>query len=543
MHLQKRVSVALPHHADKTMLFILIMLCAVLAFNAPNIYAQDYPTQEEPKQLPYIAGFEFHLKGVRETAVLRYLDMQIGRRFSSHSELDSFIAEKQRLLQENRVFDEEATIWYEQRNPSDPEAITIIVSAYATWTSLAVPIPKYTEDDGFFLALRYKDFNFLGMLEPLVFSLDHYFLNGNTTIGAEFGYSPHFINAQWQFALASSVDIGQNLDLAFSDTAIGLSTEYPLSEVPEYWKLVPSLSYTYTKSSKDHVGIAGLSLAKPIFLLFPGNIEFQASYKQENYAGIRSYFAIAEAVFSLRIPLFSVNSASMLAFAPSTGVSFSYDIENGRVYDAGLCASGSLGYNNIKWKGNFRKGSSIYLSGSYMFHVGPKHTTRPLDLLLSTELSAFYSWFNLLGIDFRVLGRWDAGWSLYDDMSYYDDLDASDYLRGVRGPKYGDIAAIVSLQIPVNFAQGKFFQWEAMEAEIFLIPFFDLGYVRTNPAKPIWSMDNLLMGGGLDIVIFPEYARSFTYRLSLGYNIGHFLETKTLNWSDTEIWLGIGLHL
>jgi hypothetical protein len=166
-----------------------------------------------------------------------------------------------------------------------------------------------------------------------------------------------------------------------------------------------------------------------------------------------------------------------------------------------------------------------------------------LDLLLSTELSAFYSWFNLLGIDFRVLGRWDAGWSLYDDMSYYDDLDASDYLRGVRGPKYGDIAAIVSLQIPVNFAQGKFFQWEAMEAEIFLIPFFDLGYVRTNPAKPIWSMDNLLMGGGLDIVIFPEYARSFTYRLSLGYNVSNFLDTKALDWSDTEIWLGIGLHL
>ena len=469
--------------------------------------------------------------------------MEIGKRFSSQSDLDSFIAEKQRLLQENRVFNEEAAIWYEQRNPSDPEAITIIVRAYATWTTLAVPIPKYTEDDGFFLALRYKDFNFLGMLEPLVFSLDHYFLDGNTTIGAEFGYSPRFMNAQWQFSLASSVDIGQNLDPAFSDTAISLSTEYPLSEAPEYWSLVPSLSYTYTKSTKIHVGIAGLSLIRPIFLLFPGNIELQSSYKQENDAGSWSYLAIAETTLSLRIPLFSVASASMLAFTPSAGLSLSYDLAKGMVYDAGLSASGSVGYNSIKWKGNFRKGSSASLSESYMFHIGSKHSTRPLDLVLSSQLSAFYSWFNLLGIDFRAIGRWDAGWSLYNDLSYFDDVDASTYLRGIRGPIYGDLAAIVNLQIPVNFAQGKFFQWEAMDAEIFIIPFFDLGYVRTNPANPLWSIDNLLMGGGLDVVIFPEHARSFTYRLSLGYNIEHYLETKTLDWGDTEIWLGIGLHL
>ncbi|HPW47474.1 MAG TPA: hypothetical protein PLJ56_06570 [Rectinema sp.] len=533
----------LTHRAMKIILSMLILLYIAQAPNAPSIYAQSTETQEKPKQTPYIEGFEFHLKDVRETAVLRYLDMQIGQKFASQSDLDDFIAEKQRLLQENRVFNEEAAIWYEQRNPSNPEAITIIVRGYATLTALAVPIPKYTEDDGFFLALRYKDFNFLGMLEPLVFSLDHYFLGGNTTIGAEFGYSPRFMNSQWEFSLTSSVDIGRNLDPAFSDTAISLSTEYPISEAPEYWAIVPSLSYTYTKSSKIHVGIASLSLIRPIFLLFPGNIELQSSYKQENDAGSWSYLAIAETTLSLRIPLFSVASASMLAFTPSAGLSLSYDLAKGMVYDAGLSASGSVGYNSIKWKGNFRKGSSASLSESYMFHIGSKHSTRPLDLVLSSQLSAFYSWFNLLGIDFRAIGRWDAGWSLYNDLSYFDDVDASTYLRGIRGPIYGDLAAIVNLQIPVNFAQGKFFQWEAMDAEIFIIPFFDLGYVRTNPANPLWSIDNLLMGGGLDVVIFPEHARSFTYRLSLGYNIEHYLETKTLDWGDTEIWLGIGLHL
>ncbi len=54
---------------------------------------------------------------------------------------------------------------------------------------LAVPLLKYSSSDGISLALRYKDFNFLGTLEPLSISLDYYAQTGEAEAAA---YSPSF---------------------------------------------------------------------------------------------------------------------------------------------------------------------------------------------------------------------------------------------------------------------------------------------------------------------------------------------------------------
>ena len=115
-------------------------------------------------------------------------------------------------------------------------------------------------------------------------------------------------------------------------------------------------------------------------------------------------------------------------------------------------------------------------------------------------------------------------------------------MRGRKDTIYGDVAFIANLQFPINFAQGRFFTWPKLEAEVFAIPFIDAGYVRTSPSSPLWQLTDAIFCGGLDMVVFPVAARAYTYRLSVGYNLLDYIQTRALSLNQLEVWLGIGLH-
>jgi len=116
----------------------------------------------------------------------------------------------------------------------------------------------------------------------------------------------------------------------------------------------------------------------------------------------------------------------------------------------------------------FRSGGSFSIAETSTYYVIQPSPSHFYDLLADLNASFFTSFNNLIGIDFRFVSRWNAAWSLSGDTTNKTAIEWGGYLRGVPDSLYGDVAMVTNLQFPINFAQGKFFQWSKLEAEVFL---------------------------------------------------------------------------
>jgi hypothetical protein len=506
---------------------------------------QQKTQQGENSQAPKFYQIEkviFHIQGITlKPALAQYLDIEIGTKFTSKADLESYITGKERLLRDNRVFDLGSQIVYEIAPEGDPRFVKVFVQTKDSWTALAVPFPKYSSTYGLSLALRYKDFNFLGTLNPLNVSLDHYFLNNETDIGASFAIYPRMLGSFWNYSLSGDLTYTPTDGLYIYDFATALSSVYRFPRPDSPWSFTPSFSYNYWKIYTEHLAVATNTLAYSFYAFLNWTASATTNYTYE-YITYPINTWMNSLGISTSVPVANLTSKALLTLNPSASVFYTFAIPTFGPSDAGFTLGSSFGYSAIDWIGNFRQGSAISLSTSYTDHLYKPSPTRAYDLLFNLNASAFAQFHNLIGVDFRLTGQWNASWTNLGDTTYSTNIDWGTYVRGIKDTLYGDIALIANLQFPINFAQGKFFNWSKMDAEVFLIPFVDAGYVRTSPSHPLWQISDAIFCGGMDMVVFPEYARAYTYRLSVGYNFLDLIQTKAFNLDKLEIWLGIGLH-
>jgi hypothetical protein len=191
---------------------------------------------------------------------------------------------------------------------------------------------------------------------------------------------------------------------------------------------------------------------------------------------------------------------------------------------------GGLSFGRVDWLGNFRKGLSLSLGEELRWHIIEASGGAGIDSAFSIEALAFDRFFDILGINARLMGRW------YSDSSrfipgYVEEIDYSNSLRGTAGPLYGSLAAIANVELPIIMAQGRFFGSDFLEAEVFLVPFVDAGFV---------SPDTLCLDGGIELQLWPRVARSFSYRFSAGYDVADYIETSVFDLGCLEIFMGLG---
>lgn len=537
------------HHCASRIRFIILVI-VVLITKIP-LYAQEQSGSQEdtPGSQPYhLSDVVYHIEGnTKPYALARLLDISTGRLFDSFQDLNIYISEKERILKGNRVFTADSYIDYVLLAPDGetppgegtPRPIDVILHVYAydTWTALAVPFPKYTESEGLSLALRYKDFNFLGSLNPITASLDYYVVTQIFDAGIAFNVYPYVVGTMWDTSLSAYIRYEPSEGLHFYDSTASLSTTY----TQDQWSFIPSLSYTYTDAYKEHK----LTLLQTCTYVFGRSYNWktgvQTGYVLDSIASVPHKWTnnlYLSSSFSLaRLP-----SNAMLTLHLRPNLFSNFDLQTFSIYDAGISSTASLGFSAVDWRGNFRSGGSFSIAETSTYYVIQPSPSHFYDLLADLNASFFTSFNNLIGIDFRFVSRWNAAWSLSGDTTNKTAIEWGGYLRGVPDSLYGDVAMVTNLQFPINFAQGKFFQWSKLEAEVFLIPFIDAGYVRQSPSDPLWQSSDFYLTGGAEIVVFPLYARSFTYRLSLGYNFLDALVSSGFVMDNAELWLGLGLH-
>ncbi|MDL2228776.1 hypothetical protein LJC14_00835, partial [Treponema sp. OttesenSCG-928-L16] len=150
----------------------------------------------------------------------------------------------------------------------------------------------------------------------------------------------------------------------------------------------------------------------------------------------------------------------------------------------------------------------------------------------------FFSWFGVSG---RL--RYKQWFN-----EAYDD--GGDIIRGIRDNK---IVAdyMLSLNIDLPFRLFRFMPsiwfgkpWmRVFNFEMHLSPFFDIVLVKDEVNGRDFSFEDSLLGGGLEVIVFPLMWRSFYIRASLGYDLREAWEIKRPpSGTKREIYIGIGHH-
>jgi hypothetical protein len=448
-------------------------------------------------------------------------------------------------LKNERSFDPASNVGYELGEP-EGGIVPVTLSVYAknSLNALVVPFPKYSRDDGFSLAVRYKDFNFLGTMRVFKLDFDYYFSGKKAAAAFDFSILSQMLGSEWTIATTG--------DMALTDGSLGrpnasasVSTSYPFSAFGLGWSFQPSVTYKYERDYSRHTatGKAGVGFDLPLGAasspLSPLRVSTSIGYSAEFYADRTTQSVTNDIPLSTSVTLASLPFFGALTWAPSVRPYATTDLVRLAVSDAGMTVSQRLSVGRVDLDGNFRKGASLSLSQSDTWRFLPYSTTDSQAVNISLDATAFSSSRNIIGINARILGRWFYGW---DAMGWPSAYDWEPAIRGREAAMYGDLGLIANIEAPINLAQGEFFGWSKLDSEVFFQPFLDVGVVRSSPSSGLLDKANRVLCGGFEFVVYPTLARAFTYRLSVGYDLADYLETRDFEASKLEIWLGLGLH-
>lgn len=499
---------------------------------------QVLSAQDKPPAAFIIAGAEYRIHGFTLKPFLEeFLAIETGKTFADIDSLQAYVDSLTRALVSNRIFQEKSFARMDILEGEAPRKVILTVETYNSMSALAVPLVKYNSTDGLSLVLRYKDFNFLGTLEPLSINLDYYAESNQVEAATYFTLPYDMLGSRWKLEVAEDFIYTEEKGIIPNGT-VSLSSTYPFRALGLAWHASPLFSHLYERDYLRHTLTGGLSAG----FRFRAGLDWSVSantylndqYVTGHYPYITNGISLSTGLKLATLPWFGA-----LSFSPSAGLFGTYGIQAGKLTDAGWSLGGSIGFGRVDSIRNFRKGAAASLSVSYSDHLIAAAPTDEIDLTASFSATAFEAFNPILGFNLRMLGYWFGTWTLVGENPSFD---WEEYIRGVKEPRYGDLGLIANIEFPVNFAQGYFFGSERFDAEVFLVPFIDGGYIRRSPSAPFPDRNDLVLTAGLEITVFPEYARAFIYRLSAGYDIMRILNGEDPTLEGIEAWLGLGLH-
>lgn len=490
--------------------------------------------QEQEAGSIRVAEVRYRIDGItRESVLADFLGLEVGLIFADEASLAAFVESLNRKLDNERIFDLSSLVGYEL---SSDGTASISVVAVDSLNALAIPLPKYSGADGFSVAVKYKDFNFLGTMEPLSANAEWFVEQGVVTVGGDFSLPFTLAGADWTASMSGDLSLGEGVTMAPNASA-SASGRWGADWLGLAWSWGPDLTYAYSRAYDRHTLSAAGTLKAAFDTPFGLSAYFTPSYT------IRIDDAVAHTVKTALGTTASFGLAELpwsgtLSWNPGLQLYAAFDPLDVAAPDLALVADQTVTTGRVDLVGNLRKGYSITARGTWGYHfLLPLEEAQ--DLAVTLDGSAFLPIGSVLGCNLRVTGKWFAEWTLWGRSSSYD---WGALVRGGENGLRGDLGAIGNLELPVNFAQGEFFDASMFLAEVHLVPFLDFGFVRTDPALPLSDEGSRVFRGGLDIVVYPAKARAFTYRLSVGYDLADYAATDDFKSELLEIWLGLGLH-
>ena len=168
-----------------------------------------------------INSIHFNIDGnTRPWALDSKIELFTGQTITGYSNLEDYIRHNTQLLVNERVLDNaniEAVIG--QISTDNMYPVDIVINVKDTWNILVLPNPQYSTSTGISLIVSFRDFNFLGTMQPLwidigyerdVFNRNYYiFLLGSIIPFKAFNKN---LNHNWNFILINEYQYRPNFE-------------------------------------------------------------------------------------------------------------------------------------------------------------------------------------------------------------------------------------------------------------------------------------------------------------------------------------------
>lgn len=494
---------------------LLILGASVLGAQEDFFQAQEQPQEvSEPEiivdtgqPLFVIAAFEFDITGrTRPDALIRAGEFRIGEELNGEENLRAFIRDRTQLLINQRVLQETIVITYRigERQADGAYPVTLEIMVEDSWNFIILPIPRYSTNTGLEVILRIRDYNFLGTMNPLSIDLGYHFDENQRhsfNFGLESNTPFNAFGLHWNFRFAALFSYRPDTDEPFHFRNVtGLSVEVPLR----------TTTFTFGFEESFHLNEENLNRHIP------------------NYGEFQSGFFMSSRMFAeWEIPTgLHVSRFGELTYTPEVSATFNHefsrwplqDIRRGPFLDFGH----TLWFERIDWRGNFREGISFSVSNMYRYDFFRQRNNRdPLSISYTVSGIGHLAVSRFFGISSRLMYR---HWFYHDPA--YNDM-AADAIRGITDTSLSaNYMLSLNLNFPLRlplFSPARWFNNErlrALDIEFHLSPLLDLALYNDPQNGTTFDIDNLIAGGGLELMVFPLAMRNLYIRLSFAWNLG-----------------------
>ncbi len=486
-------------------------LALLAALALPRAVAQENASFE-------ITEIRFHIEGTTQQWILAKLlagrvepypdrrqDLYVGRTFASRAELDAAIAGRTQLLLNERTLASARIEAAVEPRAGAAAAVRLDVYTKDTWNLIGVPYFKYDSNSGLLLALRGRDYNFLGSMQTLNLNLDYTYTETHVNEwGAKTSFELPFelLLHDWTWDVSAGFTYDPDnfgLDL---ETTLGI--ELPLW--PGTWTLSYTQGYHIIRQDEE------LKYPSP-----DGSTFITAD---------DDYYNESKVSFGTSIPTgWYLPALQEVKYNPSVFVDVKYKAQGElsdsyRGFQPGF--SHALAAERVDWIGNFRSGASATLSNTIAYSLSTDKWLPGFNGDVSGYKAA-----GIFAFSARVSG-------FYTPESI-NTTDAAANIRGILDNRMsGNVGAFWNSDILLKvFTIPKFVEGQGGI-------FFDVAAV-TDTHRSFDPSSDFTIGVGLEAIGFPLFARSLYMRASAGFDLFDVLSTKSLGGSyKRELFIGFG---
>jgi hypothetical protein len=459
--------------------------------------------------------------------LFRQGDFKTGERITGRADLEKYRLDKMQLLINHRVLDEVyIDLIFEEPEADGSVPVVLRVTTVDTATIIALPQPRFDDNDGFRIVLKARDYNFLGTMNPLRF---------------DFGYEYNKKRGESSF-----------FALIDSDTPFRLFGYTWNFDFDHYFSYTPEAPFHYKNTS-------GLAMELPVkFTAITFGLEetivvnednaaayseeFKDTWVQQQEGGNRykEFYMSTALSASWKIPTgFFIGKFGELAYTPKIEERFYYTPGG----DIGYLRKGprttlshSLGFGRIDWIDNFRSGLAASAGNVNTYNSYRNTWSNSLDVSVAghIRIASFFGF---------------SGKLQYRDWFRDTYSEAGDSLRGVRDD---DFSARRTLSLNMDFPFRVFMFMPSlwfnkpslrfMNIEFHLAPTVDAAFT-VGPGDSGISAGNIRVTAGLELIAFSHFWRNLYLRLSGGFNLRKLMDSGSLaDRSVWEIFLGMEHH-